>query len=86
MIEQIKRNVVPEDNEYLIRQVSYRSIFSTPDGQAILKDLLQFCRWEDLTITDSSALNAHLMGLKSVIQHIEEMCESELVETRQEEE
>lgn len=75
-----------EENEFLIRQVAYRSIFDTPDGEMILKDLIQFCRYTSNEITDSPSINAHLLGLKSVIQHIEEMCESDLVEIDQGEE
>lgn len=75
-----------ELNEYRIRQQAYRDLFNNPDAIIVLRDLIQFCRYTDISITDSPSLNAHLLGLKSVISHIDEMIESELMEIINEEE
>lgn len=70
----------PEENEYAIRQQAYRALFSLPDGDIVLRDLIQFCKYLDTSVTDSGVINAHTAGLKAVIQHIEEMVEKNIEE------
>lgn len=75
----------PDPNEYSIRLQAYKALFSLPDGDIVLRDLIQYCKYLDTSVTDSGVLNAHTAGLQAVLKHIEEMLEREESQYNEEE-
>ena len=77
---EIFKNVEPDENEFRLRQNAYRDIFKSSQGEIVLRDLLQYCRFTDESISDIDAFNTQALTLKHVILHIQRMIESEEIE------
>lgn len=61
------------DDEFNDRLQAYKTTFSGDFAETVLRDLVQYCRYNDDEITSDGILNAHKQGLQSVINHIHKM-------------
>jgi len=70
----------PDKEEYNKRLLAYRELFSSPQAETVIRDLIAFCRFNDESISDSGVLNAHKQGLTDAIKHIKKMINSEIID------
>lgn len=49
---------------------SFLKVFESEEGKAVLEELKEFCKWNDCGLAATEALNAYVLGRRSVVCEI----------------
>lgn len=63
----------PQEDEFISRVQAYKLLFQGATAEIVIRDLIQFCRYNDDEVSSDGILNGHKAGLQSVVGHIDKM-------------